>query len=101
MNIEDLTEEQLRKIINHIRVRFSNQIIVDDIPLSLCANTTSISNVALGTLERLLKDRPKINTMKDDEILTAILNNKIAITNFQWIYLGDYVTSLLKEWKNP
>ena len=82
-NIEELTEEQLHQIINHIRHRFHNY------------RSFSRNNKGYTIIESI-KD---INIMKDHEILKSILNNEslcLHVTT-KSVHLKKYISKNLES----
>ena len=87
MNIENLTKEQLYEVINNIKNKFKDSIILSKYQFE---DLRSIHQLNWSSLK---DNYPTINFMKDDEILTAILNNSLIITinpQFSVLHLEDY-----------
>jgi len=81
--LENLTEKQLHKMINHIRTKFYDKTFYPNFP----EDPLKAMKEWLHIFETdTWKDGPKIGTMKDDEILKLILGNGIILKD-RWNYI--------------
>ena len=96
--IENLTEKELHQIINHIRHEFQDYVVLDKDQLDGLRSILASHCCSEYWLENK-HNYPTINSMKDNEILMTILDNKILCVHPTigiHILPEDYINALLK-----